>query len=640
MSFRVNDIISGSNYVDTDIDVALTHPFPGLPQYNGYDVRGVFMGDGSNTLSAVGTVIYPVFGTDQFMFDDPESGSGDPAGGGPDGYTRWFNRPEFSMGGMPVFSYTQGRLATPGFAATATLCPYKYFADSLATNQSLWNWITANPDRNGRFSSGATNERNYYLRFPTSKGVTFGYAVIANWGGVEPEYHPSNAVEAAACDVTDTSNVYYVDGSDNGGSLVLDISVFDWHSEITGGVMEDYNIWIESTVLSAPYQLDQNEMVPVGGDENYSTYHVEIAADNVTGLEGNEYWVIIEYPDYDYSNEYGSPNGTRGDPLAAYFRHDLSVSNTPGNQNPECSLQVDPESLEGWDVLGAYVEFDTSGTFDPDGDDLILKWDFDGDGIYDEEPDDENLGTPEAAVHNYLEDGSAAVRVEDGNGGYAECSVDVNLTLYPSKNLPLRSGIQANDLGSDPSDGDLLILYDDGQVWKHTVGDFYQPDDAVKFCDFVEDQPAYNFAGLDFMDVGPDQYSFYQGEAYGTGASSPMLIYDGNGEARWPLILYGSSWTILDMMVFGEGSDTYPNDPGTLFGHTATWFDPPHHRVEIGRHPDPSYPTTYHTYEYIGDIHTGYDKVYYQYVVAGEPRLRATGAGWSRMSISMPRDGF
>ena len=115
LKFKINKIAPATGYVDVDIDISITHPFPGLPQYNGYDVRGVFMGDGSLIMKYNPDLIYPEKHTDQFMFANPEDGYG-----APDGYTRWFNRPEFSTGGMPMFSYTPGKVATPGFAGTAT----------------------------------------------------------------------------------------------------------------------------------------------------------------------------------------------------------------------------------------------------------------------------------------------------------------------------------------------------------------------------------------------------------------------------------------------------------------------------------------------------------------------------------------
>ncbi|HDS30555.1 MAG TPA: hypothetical protein ENN67_05860, partial [Firmicutes bacterium] len=315
LTFQIHGTKPGPGYIDVDIDVSIMHPFPGMTQFNGYDVRGVFMGDGFGTLNYNSKLKYPVDGIDQLMLPDPVDGIG-----GPDGYTRWFNKPEFSMGGMPLLQYTQGHLATPTFNGTATLNAYKYFADGLISNADLWGYLSANPGYNGKFSSGSKNTRNYYLRFPDSKGVKYGYAITANWEG--PDIHPSNAPESVACKVNDSSTVWYVDSSQNGGKLILDISLWNWGNQPS-------KIFIESTVLSSVYELTSDEMVPFGGNEHYSTWHVEIPADNVTGLENQEYWVISQHDEYDYTNEFGVNNLAGTDKLAALFRCPLTVLGEP-----------------------------------------------------------------------------------------------------------------------------------------------------------------------------------------------------------------------------------------------------------------------------------------------------------------------
>ncbi len=313
MTLQIQDIVPGSGYVDIDINVTLRHPFPGMPQYNGYDVRGVFMGDASGTLAYNSSLNYPVLGTDQYMLDDPVNGDG----GGPDGYTRWYNPTEFTSPGL--FGYTPGVFQTPDFDGDATLCPYRYFADGLTAKQELWEFLTTTTD-NSVFAAGETNTRNYYLRFPDAKEMEFGYAIVADWQA--PDVHPSNAAEAVACSVIDNSDVYYVDPTHNGGNLVLDISLFGWEYQPS-------TIYIESTVLSAVASFDPAAIV-TGGGNHYSTYHVEIPADNVGGIEGQEYWVIAEYQGFDYSNPLGVPNEAGSDYLAAFFRYDLTVEYTGG----------------------------------------------------------------------------------------------------------------------------------------------------------------------------------------------------------------------------------------------------------------------------------------------------------------------
>jgi len=327
LGFMLKGIVHemGNTYIN--LEVSITHPIPGKSKFNGYDVRGVLMGNGSATMLYNSDLKYPVPGLDQLQ-KNPYGGPG-----GPDGYTRWFNLTEFSTGGMPLFSYVPGKYATKDFAGTATLCPYRYFADGLGTYDSVWNFLTATTTH-GVFTAGSKNTRCYHICFPDALGIKFGYAVIANWEGSDPWDHPSNAPESVACSVADASDVWYIDPTLNGGMLNLDISLFSWKDQPSA-------IYIESTVLTSVYEFDMADMTPVGGSEHYSTYHVEIPADNVTGLEGQEFWVIAEHGDYDYTNDFGVPNLADTDPLAAFFRFEHEVAEEPACPTPDV-LSISP----------------------------------------------------------------------------------------------------------------------------------------------------------------------------------------------------------------------------------------------------------------------------------------------------------
>lgn len=335
LGFNIIETPTGADYVDVDIDVSITHPFPGLNQYDGYDVRGIFIGDGSAIMNYNNVLNYALLGSDQYMLNDPDSGDG----GGPDGYTRWFNPTEFLNPGL--FGYTPGKYATPKYNGLATLNPYKYFADGLGAKDDIWTWLNANANKRGIFTAGAKNTRNYYLRFPNSKGVKYNYAIVANWEG--ETIHPSNALESVAVSVNVTPDLYYVNPTNKGGKLILDISVFNWSSVM----MEQQQLFVESTVLTSTYKLTSGEMVPTGGTGQYSTYHVEIPADNIKGTQGNEFWIIAENPNANYKNNFGVTNGAGEDPLAAFFRFDLYVSPTPYCPNPVVN-SIDPNtSLSG-----------------------------------------------------------------------------------------------------------------------------------------------------------------------------------------------------------------------------------------------------------------------------------------------------
>jgi len=329
------------DWIDVDIDVGLTHPLPGLPMYNGYDVKGVFCTNASGTLDYGSGLDVAMFGEDQYMLDDPNEGDG----GGPDGYTRWFNQPEFSVPG--VLGFTVGKFASLGFTSNSVVNPYKYFADGLGSDESVWSWLPDNSDTYGVFSSGSTNTRNYYLRFPNSAGVEYGYAVVASWLGEDLDLdHPAPAPEATAADVVVTPAIYYIDDTTWGGDLILDISVWGWDGS------QPSTIYVESSVIGGAQMLDAGQMIPSGGDENYSTYHFEMTTTEVTSNE-SEYWVICEYPDYDYSNEYDVPNDAEDEILAAYFRYPLEI----GTDVPCITevLAIDPVEATQGDTVDATI---------------------------------------------------------------------------------------------------------------------------------------------------------------------------------------------------------------------------------------------------------------------------------------------
>lgn len=413
-NLKLNNLVTKAttDYIDVGVDVGITHPFPGMATYNGYDVRGVFIGNGSASMDYNSDLIYSVLGKDQTMLADPDNGTG-----APDGYTRWFNPVEFQNPG--IFGYTKGKLATPKYTGTATLCPYKYFADNLGLNENLWGFLKAGGTNHGVFSAGTINWRRYYIRFPVpNPNVVFNYAVLANWEG--ENVHPSNAVEAIACSVDNYSTVWFKDTDNKGGKLNLDISLWDWDSKVSAGVMEDYKIFIQSTVLSSVYELKPSEMIPVGGGENFSTYRVEILADNITSNKNNEFWVIAECANKNYKNDFGIPNWADTDPLAAFFRFDLKVPETPYEEPPICGLEVvTPMPKKSWFPIP--VEFDASGTFSPNpgGSIVSYEWDFDGDLIFNEPVDDKiDSGNNIKPVHIYAASysGKVNMRATDNQG--------------------------------------------------------------------------------------------------------------------------------------------------------------------------------------------------------------------------------
>ncbi|MFH1675642.1 MAG: hypothetical protein ABIC40_01370, partial [bacterium] len=84
-------------------DISLTHPFPGLDRFTGFDVRAVVITNGS--------LYFPYFNRRV-----PCAGKGDFTLINPDGYTHLWNPIEFPTGSgpFPILEYSKGKFASDG----------------------------------------------------------------------------------------------------------------------------------------------------------------------------------------------------------------------------------------------------------------------------------------------------------------------------------------------------------------------------------------------------------------------------------------------------------------------------------------------------------------------------------------------
>ncbi len=471
LSFHINKTIVGDDGIDVDIDVSITHPFPGMSQYNGYDVRGIFIGDGHGTLEYSG-LRYAVRGVDQYLGMPPDPWA-------PDGYTRWWNPDEFPHPG--ILGYTKGIFATPGYQGSATLNPYMYFADGLGAEADLMEFLVSTGNH-GVFSAGKKNTRNYRINFPTpTPNVKFNYAIVASWEG--EDIHPANGSEAMGITAEVTDSLYYVDPTDWGGDLILDLGVFDWSGQLSLAQTE-YRIKIESDLIDGIYELTDEEMAQAPPYGPYPTYHVEIPVTHLTGTEGNEYWVIIEYADLDYSNEFDIPNDAWSEPLAALFRDDVYVSDTPYNTPPVVDSGVDGDDTPHILMTETY----SVTAHDDDGDPLSYSWtvsDTSGPlSDYDGVPGDGNgnLDVDWAAIGANIED------VFD-----IDCEVDDGIDSVPATTLTVTATNVLWEDDMESGQGDWLTFHsgngvgwqivsggNDGHWWHSNGGNTYlvQPDCA------------------------------------------------------------------------------------------------------------------------------------------------------------------
>jgi len=260
-------------------DITLTHPFAAKPQLAGFDVKGILITPGS--LNVASNTFADVNETRLLNAD---------------GYTRWWNPTEFTSPGL--FGYVKGKLSpSQANVLTATVNPYKYFADILYPNSSLAAVVSEPLDSdNGRgvFKAGKSNTRRYTIQFEMDPGpkVVYGYAVDASWATPSP--NPPSAVpddfpieanqpEPWRIGLKEDLNTLYYDSESGtfGGLLKLSASVYDWQGKVLGNIQNEVSAvtlyapgllsasfnaaFIEETVDRAVYEADVSGLLDIQG---------------------------------------------------------------------------------------------------------------------------------------------------------------------------------------------------------------------------------------------------------------------------------------------------------------------------------------------------------------------------------------
>jgi len=150
------------------IKVMLTHPFPGQPQYTGFDVRGTIIFPATRHwmihLPQYTIYNYMVYWETPAYFSRAEDGGGQLLNA--DGYTFYlfpglYLGPEFEQ---PIFNYSKGQYAY-GPDPDSTINGYKLF--------------TNDPERR-MFKTTDSINRTYHIDPPDGQ-FTFGYVVDASW---------------------------------------------------------------------------------------------------------------------------------------------------------------------------------------------------------------------------------------------------------------------------------------------------------------------------------------------------------------------------------------------------------------------------------------------------------------------------
>lgn len=388
---NVNSLLEGSpgnlNILDLDLSqlipdglvsctVQLKHPLPGLDQFHGFDVWGVFMHDGQSTLDYDGLT----------YSESPDEGA---VLLNADGYTRWFNYSEFFGTTMPIFEFTPGALSSlPD--PNATLNGYRIFADGLGIETDYHDWITTpgNADSRGMFSAGAVNSRRYEMQFPVIGGIPearFQYAVVAGWEPGDPTltgqptvYDPLDFPTDANCDeaffvhADPANSTLYYDGTSAGGSFIADIEVFDWQGGFVGGLgvpSEIERIVLEADFLpGGTYSYDATQLaaIAIPGTDNSSVFQVDISGCSPTAPGLTDFWVVVESAGM-FGDSYDQgfpttfpPNAHR----AAFLRGSVDIA-AIGPMGLDV-ISIDPDTVPFWsyvdDAIITGIDFEDGAT--------------------------------------------------------------------------------------------------------------------------------------------------------------------------------------------------------------------------------------------------------------------------------------
>ncbi|HDS30760.1 MAG TPA: hypothetical protein ENN67_06925, partial [Firmicutes bacterium] len=242
-------------------EIRLTHPYPGLDNLTGFDVRAVVITDGSKYYPSLNAVV-PLESYSDFTLINP------------DGYTRLWNMLEFPPGSGPakILEYSQGKFASPG-TFTGTVNPY----------------IEYSQEPRNHFPAGASITKTHEFRIGGAP-IKFGYAVDASWepalvipvGDIMTDFPPeANALEPYILssfqpDIL-TSEQYAT------GTLVVYLA--DRQSALEH--VDSLKLF-ECPELQMPY-FEAGAISIVEQDYLWNVFRIEFALTNVNGAEAGTY---------------------------------------------------------------------------------------------------------------------------------------------------------------------------------------------------------------------------------------------------------------------------------------------------------------------------------------------------------------
>ena len=369
VSIQVLDI-SGLMEGYIEVDFGIRHPIPGDPIFRTFDLRGIFISNGTKATELDPNAIYA--DTDETRLLNA------------DGYTRWWNAQEFTSYEV-LFGYTMGQYGFPVYP-TATLNGYKYYSSAFVYDEPVWE---LNPESRGTFESGtAVVKRPMFIQFAMdgdTPDFTFNYAVDTSWDMPDqsgaPDYPigsfplTANVAEAYCVSVLQgESSAWYQDSTSNGGEINLGIRIYDWQAAVDpNGVEGEINsIWLESPILDGPVDVLSTATVLPDGPTS-SVFEVSLGNLNLTQSGDEELLVFVEGSDgFGYQPQI--PNGDNFDypdgPLGTYFLTTVYIGTDSGTEPPPEVFSIDPNYAKSGEQLAGVLVY---GQFFMDGAQVELR---------------------------------------------------------------------------------------------------------------------------------------------------------------------------------------------------------------------------------------------------------------------------
>ena len=339
-----------------DVGVILSHPFPGLDEFSGFDVRGVCFGP--KITNADGLTVIP--------------------------------SPEY-FAGVP-FGYQDGMLGAPdSYGNYDGLAGYKYFCEGIGEDEVLSDFfsVPANLADRGLFTSNTSVQRNYNMDWSgTGYGfLVFNYAIYANfdwptgsapWDVDDWDITSANSAEAFCISTTELANTLYYAGTSGGGAISLQLEIWDWQGDISNVTIESVEPGI---VTQVGYDVDLG-VFPGGHSYGYEFYAVAASPTEVGDLD-----LLITVTDEQtfgdcwFMDLLPTSNGLYGDKIYNCFIHTTTVvANGPviitsGVDGEDLPLEESEEeyTVTAWDPVDP-ITYSWTVT---DSDDVVVPG-FDG----------------------------------------------------------------------------------------------------------------------------------------------------------------------------------------------------------------------------------------------------------------------